>query len=299
MRTPPRRLLLLALLSSSCVTTQVPSAPPACPELSVLDGESFAGLVARAPDPGRLCLRYHRARAEVSWALAPAQKVTRFTITRSALELHEGDRLVGAWYGPCAKEAVLRAEVSPEATHYMVRYLTLRRPAAVEVHVGAGIASIDLMFALETMKDFGHQVYLNPRPVTELPACRAQRVRDLSPEAPPSMALRDTIDARLLDAIVSPRVPMLQSCFRRTLRPLPCSSLVRHIDIDINPQGMISDATVLEHTFGTPSVDACVGAAIWEIVFPPPAQGQPTKGTLRFQNCEQTPGASPSLDFAP
>lgn len=299
MRTPPRRLLLVALLTSSCVATQDVPAPPACPELSVLDGESFAGLVARTPDPGRLCLRYHRARAEVSWALAPAEEVTRFSITRTALELHEGDRLIGAWYGPCAKEAALRDEVSPEATHYMVRYLTLRRPAAVEVHVGAGIASIDLMFALETMREFGHKVYLNPRPLTEVPACSAQRVRDLSPPAPPSMALQDTIDPNLLDAIVSPRVPILQSCFRRTLRPMPCSSLVRRIDLDIDAQGMISDATVAEHTFGTPSVDACVGAAIWDMVFPPPTESQPKKATLRFQNCEQTPGASPSLDFSP
>ena len=62
---------------------------------------------------------------------------------------------------------------------------------------------------------------------------------------------------------------------------------------------MVSDAVIADHTLGTPDVDACVGAALWDLVFPPSRRGAPRRATLRFQNCEATPGAAPGLELSP
>lgn len=286
-------LLGLAWLAG-CATPQPAAAPRRCLELEVEDGEAFAQLSRRGPEAGRVCLRYHRAKAQVAWAVTPREAAPVLTIGRSALELREEGRLVGAWYGPCGPQMPVRGEVSPEATHYMLRFMTLRRPAAVQVRVGARVSSVDLMFALETMREFGHTVYLDPRPVDAAPACRALAIADPNAaEAPPAR-----LDAAALSAVVGPRLPLIQSCFRRTVRPLPCSSLVRRVDLGVDARGTVVDAAVADHTFGTPDVDACVDAAIWDLVFPPPPDGRGRRGTLKFQNCEQTPGATPTLDSA-
>lgn len=297
MRRAAFRSALVMLFGVACATpAQVPS-DTSCSTLEVQDGETFAQLGPRHPESGPLCLRYHRARAEVSWGISPRTKTALFKITTRALELRVDGKLVGAWYGPCDAQSGLRSEVSTEATHYMVRHLALRRLSSVQVRVGAGVSSVDLMFALETLNDFGHAVYLHPQPLTEVPACTAKAVREvqLGQEA---SAAQPRVEPALLDAVVSPRLPLLQSCFRRTVRPLACSSLVRRIDLTVDRHGMISKAAVADHTFGAPAVDACVGAAVWDLVFPAPADGQPAQGSLRFQNCEDPKGASPMLDFS-
>lgn len=293
-----QRSMALVLLSASalhlsCASSNPAVAPESCQALAVRDGETFAELVGRGPQVGEVCLRYHRATAEVSWAMTPRQAAPILTITRAALELREGDGLVGAWYGPCGGEPPLRGEVSPEATHYMVRFMTLRRPAEVQLRVGPNVSSVDLMFALETMSEFGHRVFLDPRPVAEIPACQLVQVIEPNADAQPQR-----ISDPRLDAVVSPRLPLIQSCFRRTVRPLPCSSLVRRVDLGIDARGAVVDATVADHTLGTPDVDACVDAAIWDLVFPPTPDGRPQRGTLRFQNCEQNPGAAPTLELS-
>lgn len=285
--------LPLLALAAGCAAPAVAPQGRCAREAAIQDGDAFETVAARAPEAGPLCLRYHRATAEVSWAVAPRVPAPVLTVTRSSIELHEDGKLVGAWYGACQGTPALRATVSPEATHYMIRYLALRRPPSVEVRVGAKVSAVDLMFALETMTDFGHHVFLNPRPITELPAC-------LAPEAELAMASTEApvaLDDRLLGAVAQPRLPLLRSCFRRTVRPLPCSSLVRRVDLQLDGRGMVVDATVADHTFGTPEVDACVGAAIWDLVFPPTPDGQPRQATLRFQNCERAVRGCPDLDI--
>ncbi len=298
MRRAAFRPAVLLLFGVACATPATAPQDSSCPTLAVQEGETFAQLAPRHPDSGPLCLRYHRARAEVSWGISPRTPTALLKITTRALELLVDGKLVGAWYGPCDPQSGLRSEVSTEATHYMVRHLALRRLSAVQVRVGAGVSSVDLMFALETLRDFGHAVFLHPQPLTAVPACEAKAVREVRLGADTS-STEPRIEAALLDAVVSPRLPLLQSCFRRTVRPLPCSSLVRRIDLTVDPRGMISTAAVADHTFGAPAVDACVGAAVWDLVFPPPADGQAMQGSLRFQNCEDPTGTSPLLDFSP
>lgn len=287
------------LLGLSCARAPAPGPQePRCAALEVQDAEVFSQLSPRAPGSGALCLRYHRARAEVAWGLTPRVQAPVLTITKTALELREAGRLVGAWYGPCAGEPALRGEVSSEATHYMVRYLALRGDEAVQLQVGAHVQTVDLMFAIETMREFGHEIYLDPRPIVEVPACAAQEIREVELHSNPEPEVTP-MDPGVLEAVVSPRLPMLQSCFRRTVRPLPCSSLVRSIELLVDPRGMVAQAAVADHTFGAPGVDGCVSAAVWDLVFPPPPRGRPVQAKLQFHNCEAATPAAPGPVFSP